>query len=159
MIAIARAPDTRDIFDGVAWFTVPDIKVPPGIGWSADPIPGQLATQIHFETEAQSVSTLWHGPHTIGGNTCYIIDAPRRVLKALRNQLGHANVTPLIKALRASSGIRAWAKAQGFNLIRNNRVPRGVVSILPPLVICGNSPVDLDGDELDEAEELPNMED
>jgi hypothetical protein len=28
-------------------------------------------------------TTLWHGPHTIGPGTYYIIDAPKRVLQAL----------------------------------------------------------------------------
>lgn len=157
MIAIARADDVRLISDGRGgWISVPDLKIPGEIRWSAYAIAGQDAFFVKFETDTKDVTTLWHGPHDIGGNKFYLVDAPKRVLQALRNQLGQQRVTPLIKALRARPALRVWAKAQGFKLVRNSAGKP--VSILPPLVICGTNPQDLDGDELDAADELPDLE-
>ena len=158
MLAIARADDTRQVVideEGTR-ITVPDIKMPAGVEWSASQIPGQQAVFITFATDKAEATTLWHGPYSIGPGTYYVIDAPRRVLAALRNQLGAGNVMPLVRALRASAGLRGWAKAQGFSLIRNSA--GNPVGIYPPLVICGSSPIDLDGDELDMAAELTELE-
>ena len=156
MIAIARADDTVEITVGEDTIVVPDLKIPQSVEWSASKIPGQAAFFVTFETATKQATTLWHGPYTIGAGTYYIIDAPKRVLVALRNQLGAANVAPLIKALRASAALRTWAKAQGFTLVRNSLDEP--VSVLPPLVICGHAPIDLDGDDLDEATPLPDLE-
>lgn len=157
MIALCKAEDVRIISDGAdGWITVPDIKVPPGVMWNAYAVLGQDATVVHFENETKRVSTLWHGPHTIGAGTYYFVDAPIRVLQALKNQLGDASVRPLIKALRLSLGLRRWCKNNGFRVVRNSA--GRPVSILPPLVICGTNPIDLDGEELDEAEELLDLE-
>ena len=158
MIAIARADDTRVVNigtpDNPSYLTVPDIKLPQGVDWSAQRIPGGAI--ILFEHNGRSVATLWDGPYDIGGFSYYIIDAPKQVLQKLRNQLGAGNVAPLIKALRASPALRTWAKAAGFKLVRNgNGKP---VTIIPRIVICGQSPVDLDGDDLDEADELLDLE-
>ena len=163
MIAVARAEDIRDVWiagDGFAtgkWLTVPAIKLPAGVSWSADACGAPLANQIHFEHEGRRITTLWHGPHTVGGQTLYFIDAPRAVLQKLRDQLGAANVAPLIRALRLKPALRAYCRAQGFSLIRNSAGKP--VGVLPPIVICGNNPVDLDGDELDDADELLDLED
>ena len=157
MIAIARAEDVRLISDGAdGWISVPDIKIPQGVEWSASEIPGQTAFQITFEHNGKKATTLWHGPHVIGTQKHYIIDAPKRVLQMLKNQLGAANVAPLIKALRAKPALRAWCKAQGFRLVRNSL--GRPVTVLPPLVICGHSPIDLDGDELEDADEMEDLE-
>jgi len=157
MIGIARAEDTRLISDGQdGWIAVPDIKLPQGVEFRAYKLAGQEAFIVEFAHDGETATTLWHGPHDVGGQKMYIIDAPKRVLIMLQNQLGAGNVAPLIKALRAKPGLRAWCKAKGWTLIRNgNGVP---VSVMPPLVICGTSPVDLDDDELDTAEELPDLE-
>lgn len=158
MIAIARADDVRLISDGEGgWISVPDLKIPGHIKWGAYKSDHGDAFFIHFETDTKEATTLWHGPHVIGGNTYYIIDAPRRVLQALKNQLGAANVAPLIKALRVRPALRAYLKAAGYRLVRNSS--GNPVTILPPLVICGTNPVDLDGDELDDADELLDLED
>ena len=160
MIAIARADDTKQVDIGTPdspdLFTVPDIKLPGGVDWIAQRIPGGAI--IVFKRNGEAVATLWDGPHTIPNmaGTYYIIDAPKSLLQALRDQLGTANVAPIIKALRASADLRAWAKAQGYKLVRNSS--NTPISILPRIVICGQPPVDLDGDELDTAQELPDLE-
>ena len=160
MIAVARAADTLqvDIGDGQGLLTVPDIKLPGGTTWTAQRIAGQNAVHVIFAKNGKSIATLWHGPHDIGdgnGGVFYIVDAPRAVLQQLRDQLGEANVAPLIQALRVKPALRAWCKAQGFSLVRNAaNVP---VTVMPPLVICGQSPIDLDGEDLDAAQELPDL--
>jgi hypothetical protein len=158
MIAVARAEDTiqKDRGDGVM-LTVPDLKLPQGVEWTANGVGVPNVHQIHFTTAGgKYIVTLWDGPHVVNGETLFFIDAPKAVLQQLRDQLGAGNVAPLIKALRAKPALRAYCKSIGMRVVRNSsNVP---VTVLPRIVIAGHSPVDLDGDELDEADELPDLE-
>ena len=158
MIAIARTDDTVQISDGnEGTIEVPDLKIPQQVEWNAYKISGQSAFIVTFETDTKKATTLWHGPHVLqDGFTYYIIDAPKRVLQILKNQLGVANVAPLIKALRARPALRAWVKANNFRVIRNTA--GNPVSVMPPLVIAGTNPRDLDEEDLDAAQELLDLE-
>jgi len=161
MLAIARVDDIKLVSDGIGgWISVPDIKLPANILWGAIKVPGQNAVQITFATETKSVTTLWHGPHVIGGNKLFFVDAPRRVLQRLKNQLGAANISPLIRVLQKltprGKAIRRYCKANGFSVIRN--AANRPIGVRPPLVICGSPAIDLDGDEMEFTPELPDLE-
>jgi hypothetical protein len=161
MIAIARAEDVRLVSDGEGgWISVPDIKLPDGVEWSASQVPGQEAFFITFEYEGKSATTLWWGPRTISGQKLYIVDAPERVLQFLKDRLGANDVAKLVTVLRLQTAkgqaVRDFCKNNGWSLIRNSLGKP--VGVRPPLVIAGSNPVDLDGEDIDEAEEILDLE-
>ena len=160
MIIIARAEDTRPISDGDGGFiAVPDLKIPRGIEWGASAPDDQSFPnfQVHIEHNGRTTHTLWLGPYNVGGQKLYIVDAPKRVLQMLKNQLGPTNAVPFVRALRTRPSLRTWAKTQGFTLIRNSA--GNPVGVRSPLVISGNDGGDLDLDEGQTIDDIPEMRD
>ena len=159
MIALARVEDTIEV-EGIQ---VPDIKFPPAIEWGVAVPEDQSYPnfQIQFtRPSGQRVTTLWLGPYTVGAQTLYIVDAPKSILARLKNQLGDARVTPFVRALRNRAPIRAWAKAQGFTLIRNSAGKP--VGVRTPLVLAGRNGGDLDltdGETIDSIPEMLDLDD
>lgn len=158
MIVIARAEGLRTLDLGeVGAIQVPDIKLPQGVDWGTSIPEDRSYPSFHiwFEHDGQRVDTLWQGPYTVGLQTLYIVDAPKRVLQMLRNQLGAENVAPLIQALRARPALRSWAKARGFTLIRNTA--GNPVGVRSPLVIAGSDGGDLGLGENETVDDLPEL--
>jgi hypothetical protein len=158
VIAIARADDTKQVVidpeEGTT-ITVPDIKIPGGVEWSASQTDHGVSF-IKFTNAGRTATTLWDGPHTIGAGQWYIITAPERVLLVLRDQLGAGNVDKFIHALRASTVLRTWARDKGYRVKRNQN--GDIVGVYAPITICGNNSLDMDGEDPESAPTLPEME-
>jgi len=163
MIASVRAEGTISVSGGGGGqVIVPDIKIPEGVEWNVYKIPGVEAFHFYFDYQGTAVWSSWFGPHTISTQTVYIVDIPdgtdRAILTLLQNRLGgSANALPLHRALQERPAVRTWVKAQPwFRPIRNSS--GNIVGMYSPLVICGRSPIDLDGDEIETAAEHLDME-
>lgn len=137
---------------------IPDLEFLPNVEVTASET-DQGHSILEFEhTNGRRATMLLHGPHTIPNmpGTYYIVDAPKRILLRLRLQLGDNNVRQFMRALRLSKPLRLWARQQGFTVHRNQA--KQPIAVLPPLVIAGSSPIDLDGEDPEEATPLPDLD-
>lgn len=169
MIALVRAEDIKLISDGAdGWIDVPDIKLPQGVEWSAYAIKGMPAFHFFFSHGGVEVASTWHGPHTVAGQKLFFVEIPddseKTMLGKLRNQLGTENCAPLIRVLRLQNAkgaaVRAYCKtlvaAGVLNPIYNSN--GRIVGLHAPLVIAGRGGADMDGDDLEAAEILTELE-
>jgi hypothetical protein len=142
-----------DITIGEDTVSVPDLKL--FTGWHAS-LTDHGIPVIHLTRNGRRATVLLFDFGLLGGNQTYVVCAPRRILQHLRDRLGTANVTPLIRALRNRLAVRRRAKALGFSPVRNSS--GDIVNVRAPLVICGRATVDHDGDEIEAMPTLPGME-
>ena len=166
---LIRAEETRqlpDTFNGLEWvpgLVVPDIKIPPE-SWDAVACDGGFLLRLEWQSKV--VHSVWQGPHTIAGQTIYFVsiddDSDQSILQELRDRLGGtSNVAPLIRVLQLQNAkgaaVRAYCKASGlFSPIRN--AAGRIVGLHAPLVIAGRSGADMDGDDVEAAEILTELE-
>jgi hypothetical protein len=160
MIALCRADDVRIISDGDGgWTAVPDLKLPEWVKWGAYEVSGQKAFIMWFEIRGKRHTSLWYGPMSYLGTKLFIVDFPddesRASLVWLRNRLGgHGMATPLHRAIRNRPSIWTWLQGKRwFKPVRNAQ--NKTIGMYTPLTICGRKPYDLDYDDPETADEIP----